>query len=223
MLISNAQLPLDERLQIARQISKSVLLVHATDFVHKNIRPETILIVDKEGQSNVKWPFLLGFDCFRTADGKTQRIGDDIWEKNLYRHPTRQGSRPEEEYSMQHDIYSLGVCLLEIGMWKSLLSWNEESKTFTALSSLEIVIDCHLREKRREAFRTKWNLVTLAKRHLPYTMGPKYTNLTVLCLTCLDKNNNSFGDEKEFYDDDGILVGLRYIEKVWLAIDQISL
>ena len=28
----------------------------------------------------------------------------------------RQGVHPEEQLVMQHDIYSLGVCLLEIGL-----------------------------------------------------------------------------------------------------------
>lgn len=45
-------------------------------------------------------------------------------------------------------------------------------------------------------------------------MGKIYTNIVISCLTCLDKNNEAFGDEREFEDEDGILVGVRYIEKV---------
>jgi len=45
-------------------------------------------------------------------------------------------------------------------------------------------------------------------------------------LTCLDQDNEDFGDDSEFQDEDGVLVGVRYIEKVsyvdrlcWLQID----
>jgi hypothetical protein len=38
--------------------------------------------------------------------------------------------------------------------------------------------------------------------------------VVVSCLTCLDKGNKDFGDESEFLDTDGILVGVRYVEKV---------
>jgi hypothetical protein len=44
-------------------------------------------------------------------------------------------------------------------------------------------------------------------------MGRKYTETVVTCLTCLDISN-SFGDASEFLDENGILVGVRFIEKV---------
>ena len=40
-----------------------------------------------------------------------------------------------------------------------------------------------------------------------------YTNIVVSCLACLDKSGGAFGDISEFGDEDGILVGVRYIEK----------
>lgn len=58
-------------------------------------------------------------------------------------------------------------------------------------------------------------MVSLAKDRLPVVVGERYTNLTTACLTCLDKvDGNTFGTEKELHDQDGILVGVRYIEKV---------
>jgi hypothetical protein len=44
-------------------------------------------------------------------------------------------------------------------------------------------------------------------------MGTSYGRVVETCLTCLDKDNVDFGDEKEFQDDDGVAVGVRYIEK----------
>ena len=37
------------------------------------------------------------------------------------------------------------------------------------------------------------------------------------CLIYLDKNNADFGDQSEFKDLNGVLIGVKYIEKVhWL-------
>lgn len=54
----------------------------------------------------------------------------------------------------------------------------------------------------------------MAEERLPESMGKVYTNVVVSCLTCLDRGNQGFGDESEFMDEDGVLVGIRYIEKV---------
>ena len=45
-------------------------------------------------------------------------------------------------------------------------------------------------------------------------MGKIYTDIIMFCLICLDKNNKVFSDEKEFEDENGILIKVRYIEKV---------
>lgn len=121
LLLSRSQEhPLNERFEVAKQLANSVMFVHNAQFVHKNISPETVLLL-KNDSSTLGMPFLVGFEKFRLADGRTYHIGDSLWQQNLYRHPTRQGLRPIEDYRMQHDIYSLGVCLLEIGMWSSLV------------------------------------------------------------------------------------------------------
>ena len=49
-------------------------------------------------------------------------------------------------------------------------------------------------------------------------MGTKYARIVETCLTCLDEENADFGDEREFQDADGVLVGVRYIEKVGVII-----
>jgi hypothetical protein len=48
------------------------------------------------------------------------------WDRNVYRHPLRQGHDLTEKYRMQHDIYSLNVCLLEIGLWESFVEYVPE-------------------------------------------------------------------------------------------------
>lgn len=61
---------------------------------------------------------------------------------------------------------------------------------------------------------------TLAKEKLPIRMGEKYTQVVVNCLSYIDTTNEDFGDESEFEDNDGILIAVKYIEKVWIMHGQ---
>ena len=203
---------LSDRFKVAKQLAKSVNYIHTYQFVHKNIRPETI-VVFQDRNSVLGAPFLLGFQKFRFVEGKTKRLGDSEWERDLYRHPRRQGLNPEEDYKMQHDIYSLGVCLLEIGLWISFVNYDDNADGALP-SSVLCNVDFSGKDKVKKAFDIKNTLVNLAREQLPSRMGHMYTDIVVNCLTCLDSFNVDFGDENEFQDADGVLVGVRYIEKV---------
>lgn len=71
--------------------------------------------------------------------------------------------------------------------------------------------------------RIKDQLVGLAQAKLPARMGDRHTAVVETCLTCLDQGNEDFGDEQEMCDKDGILIGVRFIEKVVLKLDETSL
>jgi hypothetical protein len=88
---------------------------------------------------------------------------------------------------MQHDIYSLGLYLLEVALWQS---W-------------------------KGGFTIKKRLVALAKDRLPCLVGDRYANLVTACLCSLDRSeDNVFENESHVRDDDGIVAGVRYIENV---------
>src|SRR5262249_28307091 len=125
------------------QLARSVSGVHTYRFVHKNIRPETVITLrGRNSDSRLGIPFLLGFDSFRHEQGRTLQSSDCAWEKDLYRHPQRQGHDLKEYYVMQHDIYSLGVCLLEIGLWRSFILYSQDQKTLTASQDFVPVFGC---------------------------------------------------------------------------------
>ena len=216
-LYSKQTLTLTNRFELAKQVAKAISYIHLLGFVHKNIRPETVLGFQtiKPGSDMF---FLVGFEDIRTADGPTLRAGDSLWEKNLYRHPHRQGLHPEDIYTMQHDIYSLGVCLLEIGLWESFLLCKDD--TTTPLPSTALGISLNGVEFKQPTLM-KEHLVRLAKRYLPERMGERYERVVVNCLTCLDEDNIDFGDQSEFEDEDGVLVAVKYIEKVLLKLEDI--
>lgn len=224
---------LSARFDLARQLVKAVSYVHLYEFVHKNIRPETILILRKGnyGSANAgggdEMAMLVGFDVLRDAEGKTNRLGDDDWEKNLYRHPHRQGKTPKTDYNMRHDIYSIGVCLLEIGLWGSFVEYDKVNEKDLQPSSL----GAKLREDHdsisgpeflKSPERVKDRLLHLTRGTLRRNMGNKYSKVVETCLTCLDKDNEDFGDDEEFQDEDGVAIGARYIEKVVQRLGEIS-
>ncbi|KAK5097740.1 hypothetical protein LTR70_002781 [Exophiala xenobiotica] len=202
--------PLHARISIAAQLARSVISVHSLEIVHKNIRPETILAFSCDLDLTVR-VFTLGFEQFRAVDAPSLYRGDFDWRKALYRHPSRHGTHPETQYLMQHDIYSLGVCLLEIGLWKSFVL--DPGRTGRPLPNLDMS-RIRGREADRKAHVVKERLQELARLELPGRMGRKYTEVVLSCLSCLDRNNAEFGNKEEFEDDNEILVSVRFMEKV---------
>lgn len=226
---------LSRRILMAKELAKSVGYVHNLNFVHKNICPETVLLF-QDLESNFS-TFLVGFNNFRAADGGTNFAGDTQWDRNLYRHPSRQGEFPEEKYRMQHDVYSLGVCLLEIGLWESFVSYSSESiprpqtgefyRQFTkwlegmgAANSPQVANSLWYQEVIARSLKDYF--VYLAKTRLPIAMGDKYSSVVVTCLTCLDEDNDDFGTEEEMADKEGILVAVRFMETILQKLNEIS-
>lgn len=246
LLLSGTSYPLDERLDLAKRLTSSILFVHTVRFVHKNIRPETIIIFQNPNL-HIGAPFLAGFEQFRVEDGHTYRVGDNKWHQNLCinlshspvillidslldRHPTRQGTNPQLYYEMQHDIYSLGVVLLEIGLWTSFVLYDSEEKSLspTSNSILETTDLMHYQEIPDDATQVKRKLEYLAANELPVRLGRRYTEIVLLCLRCLDQGTGVDGDGKGFgidatdwTDEDGITIGVRYIEKVLIKMQEI--
>lgn len=74
------------------------------------------------------------------------------------------------------------------------------------------------------AWEIKRLFIEMARDYLPSRMGIVYVDVVVSCLTCLDvKTTNLFGDEKDLHDQDGILVGVAFIEKILIRLASLSI
>jgi len=109
-----------ERLRLCHAVSTAVVSVHKLELVHKAITTRTILMsTDVGAQATGGYNmYLQDWSHIRELSGATSRCGaDDNWPKRIYQHPERQSTMLEEAYGPQHDIYSLGVCMLEVLLW----------------------------------------------------------------------------------------------------------
>ncbi|KAF2201711.1 hypothetical protein GQ43DRAFT_480477 [Delitschia confertaspora ATCC 74209] len=198
--------PLEQRFELDRKIACAVMYVHVMQYVHKSIRPSNIVMFSKKaapgtvgssppGESkNLGEPFLCGFETARHDRATSDQRGDAHWRYNIYRHPKRQGLHPQERYTMNHDIYSLGVVLLEIGLWRPLLS--------TGLAKLKNSSDEDIAAGKVKAYLKK-----IAVERLPVTMGSKYCGVVLFCLNV---------------DGDGQVGNCRLIEEVLSKLEELS-
>jgi serine/threonine protein kinase len=220
--------PLDHRFRLAQQISEAILSVHTAQLVHKNIRPETILVFRaklltgsttttsaKDDLTGLGLPFLTDWKTVRKASDLSARKGGSDWTADIYRHPRRQGLQPEERYSMQHDIYSLGVCLLEIGLWEPFIITNAQGQEFMCDKFRELAVasgfvtqeESNSISKLTKPMTVQKVMIALAKGLLPQRMGLIFTDLVVYCLTCVEDDFSSSTNE-------ATTVGIQFNDKI---------
>jgi len=167
------------KLDIAQQLAKSVLYLHTTGLCTRTFAQKQFLSLIR---GEAKSLFLVGFEDFREAKDDTFYTGDSLPEREMYRHPSRQGNNPERKYVMQHDIYSLGVRLLEIGMCKSFVKLEKNRLV------IESDLDISERDGRKKAFATKNQLLFIAHERLSQHIGKRFKDTVEKCLTCLDED-----------------------------------
>ncbi|KAL8367895.1 hypothetical protein RB599_003693 [Gaeumannomyces hyphopodioides] len=104
--------------------------------VHKSFRSENILFfpsldttasADREegptlpsSRIDISEPWVLGFEFSRPELYFSHGYGDSCLARDIYRHPDRQRN-PAQPFNKLHDIYALGVVLLELGLWRPAL------------------------------------------------------------------------------------------------------
>jgi hypothetical protein len=165
--------PLETRLNLALTLAVSVFKLHNWNWVHKSLRSENVLLFPvSEGENlyeNLGEPWVAGFEYAREERDQSDTPLDTAIDvaRDIYKHPQRWGM-PTTRFGKLHDIYSLGVILLEIGLWQPVAAL--ESSGFRNL-------------KKEEREQVQSFLLKKAAQKLPFRVGTAYANIVEKCLT----------------------------------------
>ncbi|KAF2648100.1 kinase-like protein [Lophiostoma macrostomum CBS 122681] len=107
---------------LAHALAQSLLECHSIRWLHKNISAHHVVFFSKtDGSStcDVSIPYVIGFDHSRKDQPNEYTEGPwDVEQREKYQHPVyRKG---EHRFCPTFDYFSLGLVLLEIGLWKDL-------------------------------------------------------------------------------------------------------
>jgi hypothetical protein len=191
------------RLQLAYSLSLSIYQLHLVGWVHKSFRSENVIffpdvsvpaddpprpdtalavpdaLIDRRTRRCYTEPWLFGFEYSRVISQDSDlALTDTSIAKNIYRHPARWNA-PTHRFGAIHDIYALGTILLEIGLWRPLLSLSESgfARAAEAASSADTAAATSVKES------VKAQLLQHATRRLPFTLGRVYCEVVELCLS----------------------------------------
>jgi serine/threonine protein kinase len=130
---------LGDRYRMAYTLSLSLAILHASGWLHKSVRSHNIMFPIRNKKPVWSRPYLVGFEFSRpdSSDEATEKPEQSI-RFNLYRHPSAQGI-PGESFRKGFDIYSLGVVLVEVGLWR--LAWSLRRDGESPNKFREVVID----------------------------------------------------------------------------------
>jgi serine/threonine protein kinase len=166
--------------ELSSKLARSILQFHKASWLHKDISSLNICFAcTSTRKTDVTAPFLIGFNHSRpdSSDAFTHGPNENAEQKD-FSHP--EYLRDEKRFRYIYDYYSLGLVLLEIGLWRPL-------KTLSAGMSDED-------DQSPEALRN-----FLLKRYVPRlasTMGNIYRNVVEKCL------KSDFPDEEA--DEQGV-------------------
>lgn len=170
---------LEDRFRLAFNLASTVLHLHAKGLTHRNINSNNIFFIVQNVLSKpdgskpwkmgaIRYPCLTSFD---QCDEDSIAPHQEPLNSSIYRHPwIERGQRTR--YRTAHDIYSLGLILLEIGLWMPISSlWK------TKYARLDF--------KRR--------LQTIYIKKLTAKCGSAYMRVVDYCLRAADGNTQTHG------------------------------
>ncbi|KAL8895860.1 MAG: hypothetical protein Q9192_003402 [Flavoplaca navasiana] len=135
------------RFDLAKKLMRSVVALHTCEWLHKKICSENILFfaarpnpgeVSSASRTDFSRPVLVGYGLSKPDnkpdEGKNDshvprrpnrsRFGrSSEFEHSIYQHPQK-ANNPHRRSRQSYDLYSLGLVLLEIGLWEDLQKYN---------------------------------------------------------------------------------------------------
>lgn len=165
---------LGERFYLALRLCRAFMELHKSYWLHKGFNSACVLLCPGSSSIRVETAVISGFQYARPGGNQQVSLplnkdilGDRMW----YLHPDVRKNMNEDcgdsrgytKYMARHDIYSLGVVLVEIGLWTPIEKIADPNKDNPDGFS--------------DSVRSR------ARNNLPYYMGVKYAAVVDRCLT----------------------------------------
>jgi hypothetical protein len=136
---NSATPPLEDRFRLAFTLGLTFSKIHGGNFVHKDVNSSNILVFRKNKRQSansralqfaLRSPVICSFDLFSEYDIEPS---DAMPPLNIYRHPEdpKFTGDKTKQYGPQFDLYSLGLILLEVGLWQPLADLWKPKYTLT--------------------------------------------------------------------------------------------
>jgi len=194
--LNRARLPLGRRFAVGQILARALMYLHLANWLHKAVRSENVVFFAEEEDSvHLDLPYLIGFEHSRLdAPGEQTENVEEKPDHKFYRHPKamavpiadlKQPLGGPGRHSKVYDIYSLGVVLLEIGLF----------------DTAEGIVGKRLAPKDQTPEGIRKVMVERAIPALRFAMGDSYADAT---LACLDGSLDKFTREsirQPFYKD----------------------
>jgi Prion-inhibition and propagation len=160
------EIDLGNKFLIAQVLVQPLHELHVANWLHKAICSENVLFIRQSGASGPRGQisassvYLAGYEFSRPGRLRdpTQPAGDVV--RSVYAHPAYRGG--DIKYRRLFDIYSLGVVLLEIGLWQNAVTSVRPGLTANNIQEL---------------------LIESCEEELGPAMGRVYRNAVHCCLT----------------------------------------
>ncbi|KAH8886151.1 hypothetical protein GQ53DRAFT_750750 [Thozetella sp. PMI_491] len=158
-----AEPPLGHKFALARQLTSSIALFHASQWLHKAFRSDNILFFgDTTKPDALLDPYISGFESSREISSES--IGyrpTGSGPVDYFYHPSS-----IDGFTKPMDLYSFGVVLLEIAYWRPLRAKIQKARAQSSLHEIQRLF------------------VKTAKNQLPAMTGSIYAEAVTRCLEC---------------------------------------
>jgi serine/threonine protein kinase len=202
---------LEARLRLAYTLARSLSTFHKLGWLHKSISAYNVLLFNSPGSSSSAWldsPYLVGFNHSRQKDPLAFTVGPTTNPAaNRYHHPQylRMQGQEQPQYRLEFDHFSLGLVLLEIGLWKPLETLTKDMKGKAPEARINL-------------------LCTSRVPLLGHQMGTAYERAVLACLKGVGEADPKAGDTKvESTSEQASALQLAFVAQVLEPLQKLQL
>lgn len=120
-LLAGPRPSLTKRIALSHALARCMMYLHSVNWLHKGFRSSNVLFFPTtDSEPALAEPVLAGFDYARPDFEEEMTETPPAYMKHdIYRHPSTLGIDRERTVK-SHDIYSLGVVMVEIAHWRKI-------------------------------------------------------------------------------------------------------